>query len=186
VKLLSNIALISKLLTNKAFRNGYVYEHVKNGIPFQIRALREERQWTQEKLGDASEKPRNVISRLEDPNYGNFTLKTLLEIASAFEVALLVKFVPFSRLLEEYEDTSVEALGVKSITQEKKKLMRWAQIRDRIGVDINSNATTERQASLPFITTAAANKSNVVPFPSHTVVYDAKTYVIGTGTALAR
>jgi transcriptional regulator with XRE-family HTH domain len=92
--------------------------------------MREEREWSQGKLGKLSGKPRNVITRLEDPNYGKLTIKTLLEMASAFEVALLIKFVPFSRLLREYDDTSSSALGVPSISKESKRLKRWAQAED--------------------------------------------------------
>jgi transcriptional regulator with XRE-family HTH domain len=131
VKLLSNVSLVRKLLDSKKFRDSYVYEHIRNGIPFQIRALREERRWTQGKLGEEAQKPRNVITRLEDPNYGKLTLKTLFEIASAFDVALLVKFVPFSRLLREYEDVSPVALSAQSIHEEESRLTNWATARDR-------------------------------------------------------
>lgn len=126
--LLSRSKFVSKLLKSKAFRDRYVYEHVRNGIPFQIRALRNQREWTQADLGEASGKPRPVISRLEDPNYGKLSLKTLLDIASAFEVALLVKFVPFSRLVKEYQDVSWQALGAKSVTdrEERVRLDAWA------------------------------------------------------------
>ena len=119
--------MIAKLLKSKKFRDAYVYEHVRNGIPFQTRALREQRDWTQADLGEASKKPRNVITRLENPNYGKLTLKTLFEIASGCDVALLVKFVPFSRLLKEYEDVSSEALYAKSITDEEEieELNEW-------------------------------------------------------------
>ena len=136
MKLQSKTALIAKLLTNKDFREAYVYEHVRNGVPFQIRAMREERGWKQGKLGEISGKPRNVISRLENPNYGTLTLKTLLEMASAFEVALLVKFVPFSRLLREYTDTSQSALSATGILNETRVLTKWAQRADHL----NTNA----------------------------------------------
>lgn len=130
MKLLSREDLVKKLLKSKQFRDAYVYEHVRNGIPFQTRALRTapERNWTQADLGVAAKKPRNVITRLENPNYGKLTLKTLFEIASAFDVALLIKFVPFSRLLKEYEDVSSEALNAKSITDEEEigALETWA------------------------------------------------------------
>ena len=130
MELLSKKDLVAKLRTSKKFRDAYVYEHVRNGIPFQTRALRTspERDWTQAELGAAAKKPRNVITRLENPNYGKLTLKTLFEIASAFDVALLIKFVPFSRLLREYEDVSSEALNAKSITDEEEvgALERWA------------------------------------------------------------
>jgi transcriptional regulator with XRE-family HTH domain len=139
--LLSKSGLVQKLLKSKKFRDSYVYEHVRNGIPFQIRATRNLRDWTQAQLGKAAKKPRPVISRLEDPNYGKLTLKTLFEIASAFDMALLVKFVPFSRLINEYEDVSSSALAVKPITdsEEVAKLEAWA-----LGPSVNVLAGDQR------------------------------------------
>jgi hypothetical protein len=77
-------------------------------------------------------KPRNVVSRLEDPNYGKFTLATLLEVAAAFGVGLLVKFVPFSRLVREYEDVSPAGLSARGITstEEAAALSEWAKEAD--------------------------------------------------------
>lgn len=126
--LLSRSSFVSKLLKNKKFRERYVYEQVRNGIPFQIRALRKKHDWSQADLGEAAGKPRPVISRLEDPNYGKLSLKTLFEIASAFEVALLVKFVPFSRLVKEYEDVSWQVLAAPSVTdaEEVARLEAWS------------------------------------------------------------
>ncbi|HEY0322440.1 MAG TPA: helix-turn-helix transcriptional regulator [Pyrinomonadaceae bacterium] len=120
--------LVQNLINDKTFRDAYVYEHVKRVIPYQLRAMRKERDWKQGDMGKAVGKPRNVINRLENPNYGKLTLKTLFEIASGCNVALLVKFVPFSRLLKEYEDVSFEALSAASVTDEKEieKLNEWA------------------------------------------------------------
>ena len=127
----SPVSLIEKLIKNKKFRDAFVYEQVKTGIPYQMRAIRKERKWKQGDMGEAVGKPRNVINRLENPSYGKLTLKTLFEIASGCEVALLVKFVPFSRLLKEYEDVSFEALSAPSVTDkaEVKRLQRWASRR---------------------------------------------------------
>jgi hypothetical protein len=136
VKLLSNKGLIRKLISSKTFRDSYVHEYVRNGIPFQIRAMREDRRWTQGELGVAAGKPRNVITRLEDPNYGKLTIKTLLEMASAFDVALLIKFIPFSRLLREYDDTSPAALTARSILRDERQLSRWAQNKDKPSADL--------------------------------------------------
>lgn len=97
-------------------------------VPFQIRTMREERGWSQGRAGEALGKPQNVISRLESPAYGKLTLQTLLEIARGFDVGLLIKFVPFSRLVREYEDVSDVALSAKSVSDkvEAAKLKAWA------------------------------------------------------------
>ena len=47
----------------------------------------------------------NAISRLENPYYGKATLTTLKRIAAAYDVGLLVEFVPFSRLIDRASGT---------------------------------------------------------------------------------
>jgi transcriptional regulator with XRE-family HTH domain len=143
VSLRSRTSLVAKLLKNKPYRDAYVVEHVRNGVPFQIRSMRDQREWTQARLGQEAKKPQNVISRLEDPNYGKLTIQTLLEIASAFDTALIVKFVPFSRLLKEFEDVSPAELSVKSILdkEEVAALEDWAAKDDEAFDDKAPDAT---------------------------------------------
>lgn len=128
----SRESLVQKLLIDKSFRDSFVMEHVRIGVPFQMRTLREERKWTQQDAGESAGKPRNVISRLEDPGYGTMSIKTLLEMASAFDVGLLVKFVPFSRLLKEHDDVSASAIGAASPQSEAKRMLAWARTMDRL------------------------------------------------------
>lgn len=115
MSLISRRAIKNKLIKSKEFRDAYVNSHLKLHIPLQIRAMREERGWTQTEAGKALGKSQNAISRLESRDYGSQTLKTLLEIASGFDVGLLVKFVPFSRLVREYEDLSPSGMSAKGI-----------------------------------------------------------------------
>lgn len=125
---LSKKTLVKKILKNKSFRETYVFEQLKRSIPFQIRTMRTERGWSQAKAGEALGKPQNVISRLESPAYGKLTLQTLQEIAHGFDVGLIIKFVPFSRLVKEYEDVSFSALSAVSVSdkEEAAKLEAWA------------------------------------------------------------
>jgi transcriptional regulator with XRE-family HTH domain len=78
---------------NKEYRDAFVEENVRNGIAFQIRALRKRQQLSQGELGGRAGMAQNAISRLENPEYGKFTINTLFALASAFDVALSVKFV---------------------------------------------------------------------------------------------
>ena len=105
-------------LAVKDFRNAFVEENVKTGIAFQVRALREKEGISQPQLGERAAKPQSVISRIEDPNYGKFTIRTLLDIAAAFDVALLVKFVSYTRLVTEMKDLSPRSLAVPSYDEE--------------------------------------------------------------------
>jgi len=109
-------------LRDKKYRDAYVRDHIRIGLPYQIRALREQedRQWTQETLAIKAGKHQNVISRIEDPDYGKLSLQTLMDLASAFDVALIVKFVPYSRFLREFDDVSPKSLEAKGFETECK------------------------------------------------------------------
>lgn len=91
--------LLESLRGSKEYRDWYVGANISNDIAFQIRAMRQSRGWTQSGLGSRVGKRQEAIVRLEDPNYGNYTLGTLKRLASVFDVALVVRFEPFSRLV---------------------------------------------------------------------------------------
>ena len=114
-------------LKNKKFRDAYVAEHVKTSVPIQIYLLREQRHWSQSQLAERAKTTQTVISRLEDLDYGKLSISTLLKLASAFDIALLVKFIPFTRLLEEFKDNSPEALSAKSFSEELPDMAAWAE-----------------------------------------------------------
>lgn len=113
-------------LRNKKYREAYVSDHIAVGVPYQIRTVRMQRKWSQAELGrrTKSKKPQNVISRLEDPNYGKLTLQTLKEVVSALDAALLIKIVPFSRFIAEHENVSPEALKADSFAEEDAVIRR--------------------------------------------------------------
>jgi transcriptional regulator with XRE-family HTH domain len=76
--------------------------HAKDTIAFQIRQLRKAEGWEQRDLARELGNPKlqPMISRYENPDYGRYSITTLLELAAAFDVALAVRFVPFSELVE--------------------------------------------------------------------------------------
>lgn len=87
-------------LADKDYRDVFVEENIGMGLAYQIRALRERETWTQEQLGKLTDKAQETISQLENPAYRAYTLKTLRRLAAAFDVGLLVRFVPFSELVD--------------------------------------------------------------------------------------
>ena len=118
--------LIAKL-HRKTYRSAYIEAQVRTGIAYQVRALREQRNWTQEELGKRLGKGQNAVSRLEDPDYGRLNVSSLTELASAFDVALLIKFVPFTKFFIETADKSPEGLGVSSFDSESPALEKFAR-----------------------------------------------------------
>ncbi len=107
---------------NKVFRDAFLEENIKTRLALQVRALREKAGWSQPELGERAGKTQSGISRIEDPNYGKFTIRTLLKLASAFDVALFISFVPYTKLIREIKDVSPEALAVASYKEEKEAM----------------------------------------------------------------
>ncbi len=114
-------------LKNKKYRDAYVMNHVKTSLPIQARLIREQHGWTQEEIANRMKTTQTVISRLEDPNYGNLTLNSLFKLVSAFDMGLLVKIVPFTRLLHEFQDLSPDTLSVNGFLEELLQLEAWAK-----------------------------------------------------------
>lgn len=104
-------SIVAKL-EKKAYRDAYVEANLMQGLAHQIRVNRSMRKWSQADLAEhtGGKTKQEVISRLEDPAYGRYTIKTLLKLAAAFDVALMVKFVPFSKFLIETSDKSESGL----------------------------------------------------------------------------
>ena len=91
---------IAASLQDKEYRQAFVSAQISNGLPFQIRTTREDRGWTQGELAERAGMSQEAVSRLESFTYGKFTLSTLKRLAAALDVALIVRFVPFSELVD--------------------------------------------------------------------------------------
>ncbi len=115
------IAILTKKLFDKLrrkpYRDAFVEENVRTGIAYQIRALREARGLTQKRFAEILGKPPSVLSRIEDPDYGKLSVQTLLEVAAALDVALLVQYVNFPDFLERTRDVSPEGLNRESFSE---------------------------------------------------------------------
>jgi transcriptional regulator with XRE-family HTH domain len=105
-------------LKDKEHRDAYVSANIDIGIPFQIRALREKKGWTQKELAERSGKKQAWIAKLESPNYSGFSLKTLKQLASVFDVGLIVRYVPFSDLIKWELEISPEKLMAVSFDED--------------------------------------------------------------------
>jgi transcriptional regulator with XRE-family HTH domain len=114
--------LLEKLKSSKKRRELFVAGQIKTGIPFQVRALRDKKDWTQAQLGAELGMTQTNVSRLESPGYGRLNITTLQRIASVFDVALVVRFVPFSELMRWTDNLSPEVMAPQSFDEEIREL----------------------------------------------------------------
>ncbi len=91
--------------------------------------MRDREKLSQEELAEKVGMNQNAISRLENPFYGKPTLTTLKRLAAAFDVGLVVRFVPFGELVDWVTGTphinrglSAESLSVPSFQIEMESL----------------------------------------------------------------
>ena len=92
---------------------------VDTTLAFQIRLLREKNGWTQEQLAERVGSRQETISQWEDPNYGRYTLKTLKGLATGFDVGLMVKFAPFSEVVEWNANLTPNRLAPPNFAEEQ-------------------------------------------------------------------
>lgn len=98
--IISTMTDIWKKMRRKAYRDAFVSSHVSETVAAQIALLRAEQGWTQTEFGAKTGMKQSRISALEDPNNENHEIATLKRIASAFDVGLTVRFVPYSEIVK--------------------------------------------------------------------------------------
>ena len=135
-------SLVSQLTTEfaeKEYRDAYVEGNIAEGVAQQIRINREARNWTQQEFaGRLGDKKQSHVSRLEDPNYGRYSIRTLLDVAKTFDCALEVRFRGFSKFLENHRDLSPTALTASPYDQDVEESKR--ALAQSTYIDINSIA----------------------------------------------
>lgn len=107
-------------LNNKEYRHGLVNAQIEIDLPLQIRALRKQLVGTQPDLSKLTGMKQPRISAMEKPGGAHFTLETLRRLAEAFDVALIVRFAPFSDLLDWSGKFNPDTFRVPSFDQELK------------------------------------------------------------------
>src|SRR5688572_26999585 len=141
---------IARSLNDKAYSESFVAAEIATTIPFQIRAMRKERHWTQKDLADKTGQFQKVISDFENPDIGPKSVDSLLRIAAAFDVGLIVRFAPFSELVDWSVNFSKKAHFVPTRAADRK--LR-SQQRGRL---VAEEMSTFVQTTLNFGNTASA------------------------------
>jgi transcriptional regulator with XRE-family HTH domain len=91
--------MISKLIKGRDTRESYIRSKLSVLLPAQIRSLRLSRGMKQAELGAEAEMKQGRISVLERIGEVSFSIETLIKLAAAFRVGLIVKFAPMSEML---------------------------------------------------------------------------------------
>jgi transcriptional regulator with XRE-family HTH domain len=92
--------LWEQFVESKEFREEYVAALAKRAFAHQVRAIRKGREMSQQELAAEANIEQGVISRAENPNYGNLTFNTGFKIASGFDLAFIPQIVTYSEFLK--------------------------------------------------------------------------------------
>jgi transcriptional regulator with XRE-family HTH domain len=155
----SKKGLIARLRRGRKVREQFVASHIGKGIAHQLRATRDRLGWSQERLAKEVGMNQNAISRLESSEYGKPTITTLKRLAAAIDVGLVVRFVPFSEMIDWVSGTprvieglATSALAVTNFEHEEKE----GAFSDKSLFDFAAGAA----GSAAGMATAAANESH--------------------------
>lgn len=106
-----NRKLLRKL-RDKEYRHEFLSASVRGGVAYQMQSLRRQDGSSQQRFSAKVGKTQTQISRLEDTEYPGCTVQTLIDVASALGVGLLIKFVSLDVMLRETEDSSDASFAV--------------------------------------------------------------------------
>jgi transcriptional regulator with XRE-family HTH domain len=87
------------------YRHEYLESFARLRVAAQIRANRRMRRWSQKTLAKKAGLHQSQVSELENPNKETketHNLRTLQKIARGFDVALVVRFLSFGEMLDDF------------------------------------------------------------------------------------
>jgi transcriptional regulator with XRE-family HTH domain len=168
-------------LKDRARRRRFIANQIKNGFAFQVRALRKDRAMTQQELAGAAKTTQTVISRIEKNGASNLNVKTLLKIADAFDVALVVRLVPIDQLISWVDGLSPSVMA-PARSQQILTEMETASLRERVSAIRNSFRVTRNTGSRMSVHRQAVPSSQATPQPQLPFMYPRPQEVVRTET----
>jgi transcriptional regulator with XRE-family HTH domain len=146
-------------LSDKEYRHTYANERLNALVATQIKVLREQRVWRQEDLAEEAEMHQPMISRYENVNYSSWSIKTLKQLALAFDVILEVKFRSFGDMVRGVDEFSRESLQVPRFADDPFFKVAHKVSRPRI----RTTAQTVRRPT-PFVVGPRETGATQLPF----------------------
>lgn len=110
--------IISRLIADRDFRADYIRAKLDVLIPSQLRALRMRENKTQPEVAQMADMKQSRISAMETPGLVNFNRETLVRMAATHSVGMVIKFVPFSEMLEWENSYSQDAFNVTQLAND--------------------------------------------------------------------
>lgn len=173
MSLTSRRGLLERIRRSKTARESLISSNLSEGIAFQIRATRDAQDRSQAELASGIGMSQNNISRLESPDYGRYTLTSLKRIADALDVALIVRFVPFSQYIDWLSGTPhwdcglrPEALAVPSFPEEEKRHAFDDSVIRYAAYHLNAGSAIATSVTVPPIGVATATATLTTEIPA--------------------
>jgi transcriptional regulator with XRE-family HTH domain len=157
----SRKSLIARIRRSKEARKQFTESHLNKGLAYQLRATRDKLGWSQEELAKEAHMNQNAISRLESQDYGKPTITTLKRLAAAMDVGLVVRFVPFSEMVNWVSGIPYvcngltnDALAVPNFDDEESRQV-FAEVKDSGPLHVGTGAAesadpTPRRQTVPL------------------------------------
>jgi transcriptional regulator with XRE-family HTH domain len=99
-------------LSDKRFRESFVWSRITQTLAIQARVLRQKAKLTQQELADKIGTSQNAVFRMESPKYGNSSLATLKKWADFFDVGLVIRFAPLSEIVNWSQNLKSSSIDV--------------------------------------------------------------------------
>jgi len=99
---------IAKKLEDKEYRKRFFRGQAEDEIAISIRSLREKRHKRQVDLANEAKMKQSAISRIEQAEYGGWSLNTLFRVADALDARLRVVFEPVETVINNYKQMESE------------------------------------------------------------------------------
>jgi transcriptional regulator with XRE-family HTH domain len=138
--------IIKRLLSNlrdEEYRYAYDEEFSNAQMATQIKAIREQRGFTQTKLAELADMKQSRISALEDVNYSAWSISTLRRIARALGVRLVFRFESWGSLLAEV--ASFNRTGLEKPAFEDDPAFKEAPLVEHVQTAVGAGRTINAQ-----------------------------------------